>query len=103
MSRDRFVHTESGTRPVNDPHGRDDNGFPLTRTEKEVYDRLKDEGYTVRKHGWPDFIAEKIGGPFDDVRLIEVKAPKDAYRMSQLHNHRSLKRLGIHVERIRTR
>jgi hypothetical protein len=62
-----------------------------------AYDLLKKQGYTVRKHGWPDFIAEKD----DDVRLIEVKRGKDPYRMSQLHNHRSLKRIGVEVERFR--
>jgi hypothetical protein len=97
MSRDRFVHVESGVKHVKEPYGYDDNGFPLNKAEAEAYVKLKAAGYTVRKHGWPDFIAEKD----DDVRLIEVKRGHDPYRMSQLHNHRALKRLGIHVERLR--
>lgn len=94
MGRDRFVHVDAGTRPTTDAHGHDDNGFPLTATEKIVYDSLKRGGWEVRKHGWPDFIASK--GKL--VRFIEVKSKTDRLRASQLANHRLLRRAGIKVD-----
>lgn len=99
MSRDRFVHTEKNVNP-SEPHGHDDDGFPLaSRHERDVYDELKAAGWTVRKHGWPDFIATKEGRyGFHLVRLVEVKGPGDRLRASQKATFEALRHLGIKVE-----
>ena len=97
MSRDRFVKIEWGDKAANTQRefGHCDNGFKLdTREEAEVYAELKQQGYTVRKHGWPDFLAENAYG----VRLIEVKSSADRLRETQHQTHQSLARIGVDVE-----
>lgn len=42
----------------------------MHKSEKEVQDKLEQEGWTVYRNGWPDFLAEKDGA----FRLLEVKA-----------------------------
>ena len=100
MGRDRFVKTEWGDKkapPLTKDFGYDDHGWKLaTVDEKAVYDRLKAEGYTVHKNGWPDFMASRG----DEVRLIEVKNAVDVRRESQLRVHAGLAKLGARVEEV---
>ena len=102
MGRDRFTKTEWGDWK-NQGHripdfGFCDHGFRLqTREEAEIYQKLKAQGYTVHKHGWPDFMATRG----TEVRLIEVKSVNDTLKHSQVAVHEGLRRLGVHVDIIR--
>jgi hypothetical protein len=100
MGRDRHTRVEWGTagksksKGVTD-FGHDDHGFELqTVEEKNIYDELKSQGYTVHKNGWPDFMATRD----TETRLIEVKSSADRRRHAQLAVHRGLKNLGVEVE-----
>jgi hypothetical protein len=100
MGRDRFVKIEWGDNRAG-VQSRDfgfcDHGFRLqTVGEAQVYARLKAEGWTVVKHGWPDFMAMKG----DQVRLIEVKACCDRRRETQMVVQAGLGRAGAPVETI---
>jgi hypothetical protein len=99
MSRDRFVKTEWGEHTNKNSENRDfgfcDHGWKLqTCDEKEVYGQLKAEGYTVHKHGWPDFMATRG----EETRLIEVKSSADSLRVNQIVVKDGLARLGAEVE-----
>jgi hypothetical protein len=97
MSRDRFVKIEWGDKKTNSfrSFGFCDHGQNLsTREEKQVYDDLKAEGWTVHKHGWPDFMATRG----EEVRLIEVKSNADHRRQSQINVHTGLGKMGARVE-----
>lgn len=95
MGRDRFTHTEWGTRAGYKIFGYCDHGFQLScREEKEVYEELKAEGWTVHKHGWPDFMATRG----EEIRLIEVKSGSDSIQTSQLIVGAGLAKLGAKVE-----
>jgi len=96
LGRDRFTKTEwgDGNKTWRD-FGYCDNGFRLgCREEAEAYRELKDEGYTVTKHGWPDLLAT-----LDDVvRVIEVKSETDSLKASQKRVIAALAQLGVTVE-----
>ncbi len=98
MGRDRFVKTEWGDQknPNTREFGFCDHGFRLqTREEAEIYQALKDQGYQVTKHGYPDLLATKG----DEVRFIEVKSTADkGLQKSQKRVFAALKRKGIIVE-----
>lgn len=100
MGRDRFVAIEWGDVQGKRNHefGFCDSGFRLDScSEQELYQQLKSQGYTVRKHGWPDFIARKG----DEIRLIESKAATERLKQSQKDTFDALQKLGITVEIIR--
>ncbi len=99
LGRDRHVKTEWGDRLTrgseNRDFGFDDHGWKLqTSEEADMYEDLKAEGWTVHKHGWPDFMATRG----EEVRLIEVKSITDQKRQSQMAVHAGLQRLGLAVE-----
>ena len=99
MGRDRNVKTEWGDWKNKrfQEYGFCDHGFRFQCIEEaEVYQELKTQGYTVHKHGWPDFMATKG----TEVRLIEVKSQHDVTKESQKAVHRGLKRLGVSIETI---
>lgn len=99
LGRDKHVKTEWGEHMSKGAENRDfgycDHGWKLqTADEALVYANLKAEGWTVHKHGWPDFTAVKG----DIVRLIEVKSSADTRRESQIAVHAALRKLGIEIE-----
>ena len=99
MGRDRFVKIEWGAARAsyNSDFGYCDHGQRLaSREEAEVYNELKAQGYTVTKHGWPDFMARRG----DEVRLIEVKSEADHRHQTQKDVSAGLARLGAKVELI---
>lgn len=102
MGRDKFTKIEWGDKKgrktaLNTSFGHCDHGRTLdTREEAEVYKELKAEGYTVHKHGWPDFMATRG----DEVRLIEVKSTADMKQQSQINVHKGLEKLGVKVEMV---
>jgi hypothetical protein len=50
-----------------------------TEFEKEVKEKLEDDGWTVYASGWPDFLC--IRG--SEVKAVEVKGPNDKFRGHQ--------------------
>jgi hypothetical protein len=66
----------------------------LNARERKVYLRLKREGKTVLRAGWPDLLV--IDG--DDVYGLEVKAPGDKLNARQVETHAALKSAGLRVE-----
>jgi len=59
------------------------------------FEKLKSEGWTVHRNGWPDFLAEKDGV----FRFIEVKRVPDRLSANQKNMCRALFRLtGIKLE-----
>lgn len=99
LGRDKHVKTEWGEHTTRGAENHDfgycDHGWKLqTGDEATVYAQLKADGWTVHKHGWPDFLAVKG----NKVRVIEVKSNADKRRQSQIAVHEALRLLGIEVE-----
>ncbi len=62
------------------------------KTERELYNILTNDGYTVVKRGWPDFACLKNG----EIILIEVKPNKDTHlKTSQYKLMKALSDKGI--------
>lgn len=80
-------------------YGREKKGKSQIRTtnhaEIQILMCLEDQGYTVIKKGWPDFIAIKG----DEIRFIEVK-PNKRYNLKihQKYVADILAKYGIKVE-----
>jgi hypothetical protein len=67
----------------------------LSTTEQTEYERLKADGWTVYRNGWPDFLAEKDG----KFRLIEVKSGDNKLSINQKKMCHALHRLtGLMLE-----
>ena len=66
----------------------------MSPAEQVIAKRLKAEGWTVMKQGWPDFLC--VRG--DEIKAVEVKLKGDRLSASQIENHRILRIAGISVE-----
>jgi len=64
--------------------------------EREVIDRLRDEGFRVQKRGWPDLIAWRDG----EIRLVEVKPCRRCRKLTPAQQTVAdvLETAGLHVE-----
>ena len=61
--------------------------------EKLVANRLRRQGWSVVRGGWPDFICTRAG----EVKAVEVKQSNDI-QSHQKKNHAALRSAGILVE-----
>ena len=66
----------------------------LNDRERRVYARLREEGKTVLRAGWPDLLV--VDG--DDVYAVEVKSPADKLNARQVETHKALEKAGLRVE-----
>lgn len=62
--------------------------------ERDAASRLEQQGWTVLRHGWPDFLCIRNG----EVKAAEVKTNADRLRQRQLDNHAALRSAGVVVE-----
>lgn len=69
----------------------------LNARERHAYARLRAEGKTVLRAGWPDLLV--IDG--DEVYGVEVKSPSDKVSQRQQEMHDALGRAGLRVEVVR--
>jgi hypothetical protein len=87
----RVLSEKCYNRAVKQPHLRTKNPH-----EVRVIKELQDEGYTILKNGWPDFLA--VRGK--EARLVEVKQPDSGAGLSprQQRMAEALAVLGLKVE-----
>lgn len=71
----------------------------MSRYEKKVADKLRREGFTVMRNGWPDFTAFKRDskGKITDLFFVEVKGCGDKLRQEQTDLHAVLRSIGLPV------
>ena len=66
----------------------------LNESERRVYDALRRDGYSVYRHGWPDFLAIRD----NKAKFVDVKGALKKLGGAQIRMHEALRSCGLDVE-----
>ena len=66
----------------------------VNESERRVYDALRRDGYSVYRHGWPDFLAIRD----NKAKFVEVKGALKKLGGAQIRMHEALRSVGLDVE-----